>query len=405
MHRRPLLAIALVCLAASVLAADAAAARPGIWAHRGGAIVAGVPTYPENSLPAFRHAIDADAVLELDVKLTRDGVPVVIHDDTLDRVSNCHGLVRDRTARQIARCRLVWLGRHEPDDPTSCDVARRPRPAGCQLPYRRARFSQRASIPTLAQVLALAVQRHARIAPEIKNIPTDKDFDPTYAYARTVARALARSHVPASRITIQSFLPMNLDVAKRIIPGARFSYLTLKPAAGSPYPEIAHEHRFQWLSPQFETALPDDLVPAAHRLGVRVVPYTVDTPRDVRTAVRQRVDALITDDIAMVRATLHLPPRPVVVSRFRASPRWLCSVRRVPVFRFTLSSATHVNVRIEHRVRGRLVRVATITGGGRRGANVVHWSHGRLRAGAYVAWLRATGAPRIPSARFWVVAR
>jgi glycerophosphoryl diester phosphodiesterase len=58
-------------------------------AHRGAS-----GTFPENTLSAFRAAIDAGAdMCELDVQLTRDGNVVVIHDDTVDRTTDGKGEV------------------------------------------------------------------------------------------------------------------------------------------------------------------------------------------------------------------------------------------------------------------------------------------------------------------------
>lgn len=58
-----------------------------IWAHRGASGDA-----PENTMSAFRLAEKAGADgLELDVRLTADGVPMVLHDDTLDRTSDVQG--------------------------------------------------------------------------------------------------------------------------------------------------------------------------------------------------------------------------------------------------------------------------------------------------------------------------
>src|SRR5262245_53087723 len=69
-----------------------------VIAHRGAS-----GTCPENTLPAFRRAADVGAqMVELDVQLTRDGQPVVIHDWTLDRTTNGTGVVRRRTLAQIA---------------------------------------------------------------------------------------------------------------------------------------------------------------------------------------------------------------------------------------------------------------------------------------------------------------
>jgi glycerophosphoryl diester phosphodiesterase len=69
-----------------------------VIAHRGAS-----GTSPENTLPAFRRAVELGApMIELDVQLTRDGHPVVIHDWTLERTTSGYGPVRRRTLAEIA---------------------------------------------------------------------------------------------------------------------------------------------------------------------------------------------------------------------------------------------------------------------------------------------------------------
>ena len=69
-----------------------------VFAHRGGAKLA-----PENTLAAFENgmALGSDG-FECDVHLSRDGVPVVIHDPTLDRTTDATGAVGHRTADELA---------------------------------------------------------------------------------------------------------------------------------------------------------------------------------------------------------------------------------------------------------------------------------------------------------------
>ena len=104
-------------------------ARPVIG-HRGASGSA-----PENTLPAFELALQqgADAV-ELDVRLTRDGAAVVVHDATLERTTDLTGPVRGRTLAELrgadAGCRFTPDGGHT-------------------LPFR----SKNVRIPTLAEVL------------------------------------------------------------------------------------------------------------------------------------------------------------------------------------------------------------------------------------------------------------
>ncbi|CAM4107381.1 glycerophosphodiester phosphodiesterase family protein [Palleronia rufa] len=64
----------------------------------------------ENSPGAFRAAVAAGYGIELDVQISRDGVPVVFHDATLGRLTALKGAVRDLTAAQLATVRLTGSG-------------------------------------------------------------------------------------------------------------------------------------------------------------------------------------------------------------------------------------------------------------------------------------------------------
>jgi glycerophosphoryl diester phosphodiesterase len=71
-----------------------------VVAHRGG-IVAG---YPENTLAAFRQAIKHGAeVIEVDLRGTKDGDVVIMHDETLDRTTNGKGKVTDYTLAELKK--------------------------------------------------------------------------------------------------------------------------------------------------------------------------------------------------------------------------------------------------------------------------------------------------------------
>lgn len=101
-----LLAASGVLLAAGLLHAGPQPSPPSgpadqsvvFIAHRGGI----VPGYPENTLAAFRQAIAHGAeVLEIDLRGTKDGAVVVMHDDTVDRTTNGRGAVADLTLAQV----------------------------------------------------------------------------------------------------------------------------------------------------------------------------------------------------------------------------------------------------------------------------------------------------------------
>ncbi len=72
-------------------------ARPWVIAHRGYS-----GRFPENTMAAFAAAVDAGAdMIELDVGLSADGIPMVIHDETLDRTTTGSGPVVAHTAAEL----------------------------------------------------------------------------------------------------------------------------------------------------------------------------------------------------------------------------------------------------------------------------------------------------------------
>jgi len=77
-------------------------AQPLIIAHRGASA-----EKPENTLAAFRRALAlrVDGI-ELDVHVTRDGVPVVFHDDKLKRLTGAKGRLTDFTWAELAKLRV-----------------------------------------------------------------------------------------------------------------------------------------------------------------------------------------------------------------------------------------------------------------------------------------------------------
>lgn len=67
-------------------------------------------TVPENSLAAFRDAVDGAYGVELDVQLSRDGEVVVFHDDTLSRVCGVDARVDELTLAELRELRLCGTG-------------------------------------------------------------------------------------------------------------------------------------------------------------------------------------------------------------------------------------------------------------------------------------------------------
>jgi glycerophosphoryl diester phosphodiesterase len=77
---------------------------------------------PENSMLAFERAMDHGYAIELDVHLTKDGVPVVFHDETLTRLTDANGKVSDYILKSLKSLRLQGT---DQDIPTLQEVLNR----------------------------------------------------------------------------------------------------------------------------------------------------------------------------------------------------------------------------------------------------------------------------------------
>ena len=83
-----------------------------IWAHRGCSY-----EWPENTLPAFKAAAALDITgIELDIQLTKDNKIVVFHDETLDRVTDTSGNLRDFTLAQLKKVNVKTRAGLKPQD-------------------------------------------------------------------------------------------------------------------------------------------------------------------------------------------------------------------------------------------------------------------------------------------------
>jgi glycerophosphoryl diester phosphodiesterase len=151
--------------------------KPLIIGHRGASAVA-----PENTLVAFKQALSAGADgIELDVRLARDGVPVVIHDATLRRTGLMAGSIGQLDSKQLAQVDVgTWFNRANPN-------------------FARSEFA-RECVPTLAKVFELLRNKQAVIYVEMKSEHDDSSVD----LARAVA-ALIEAFKFHERVVVVSF--------------------------------------------------------------------------------------------------------------------------------------------------------------------------------------------------------
>ena len=173
-----------------------AARRPLVIGHRGASAHA-----PENTLAAFRLAIESGANgVELDVRLSKDGVPVVVHDRDLKRLAGSSVQVASSAASELAR---VDLGTFFNDS--------HPR-------HARPEFAG-AGVPTLDEVLQLFVEVGS-VHIELK-IDKKRELTPLVS---EVCRVIHSSPI-LPRIVLSSFRLTAIAEAKHLLPSVRTSAL------------------------------------------------------------------------------------------------------------------------------------------------------------------------------------
>lgn len=255
-------------LAAMLLMAGAAAGseRILVHGHRGARAV-----LPENTIPAFEHAIEAGAdVLELDLHVTKDDALVVWHDPRIDGRA-----IRDMT---LAEVKTIDVGSR----------GSRGFPKQKLLPGTR--------IPTLDEVLALASRGSFEF-----NIETKVTGDPPPDRFAELVLAAIRRHGLEKRVIVQSFDFRTLHAMKRLAPEIRLAALDEK--GGRDFVAVAAEAGARIVAPHYRLVTPEK-VRDAHAAGLQVIPWTANTPEVWGKLIAAGVDAIITDDPAALIAYL-----------------------------------------------------------------------------------------------------
>lgn len=258
-----------------------AAPRILVQGHRGARAVR-----PENTLPAFEYAIAAGAdVLELDLNVTKDDVLMVVHDSRIN-TKICRGpggetAIRKLTAEQVKQ----W----------DCGAVVNPEfPKQQTVPGTR--------IPTLDEVLALAPRGSFEFNIEMKSDPKQAELSPEPRRFAELTAAAIRQHKLEKRVMVQSFDFRTLHALKAIAPEIRQSALY----GGLPkdFVEISREAGgAQIVSPHY-LLVTEGKVKKAHEAGLKVVPWTPNTPGAWDRLIGDGVDAIITDDPAALIAHL-----------------------------------------------------------------------------------------------------
>jgi len=221
-----------------------------ISAHRGNSSAA-----PENTMSAFRSAINAEAdFFECDVRRTRDGQLVLMHDSSLNRTTNSNGSLRNYNLNQLLNVDAGYPSRF-----------------GSQFAGER--------IPTLQQALQLA-KGTISVEIEIKESGLADDVV-----------ALVNQLEMQNQVLIISF---NFNEIRRV---KQISTIPVKYLVG-PFWGSRQLRQLQGIGGEYfgpRGVVSSSRVVEANRMGIKIISYTINSERQIRRAIRNGQYGIATD--------------------------------------------------------------------------------------------------------------
>ena len=218
-------------------------------AHRGGLYYR-----PENTMAAFENAREMKiSWIECDVRISRDNIPVLIHDERIFSNGGTRPMVRDLDYREI---REFDVGGGE-------------------------------YIPTLEQVLT-------KFGSDLMFDLEIKELDAVEKVAQVVSKC-----IDIERVMFTSFIPDALQIARKFAPeivrGLLVDRLTGRLAGGKSAVKAALLLGCDYFLPHFHRLSPE-WSRAAHSEGLKVIPWTLNKIENVEKMLSCEVDGLISDD-------------------------------------------------------------------------------------------------------------
>lgn len=222
--------------------------------------------FDENTMIAFKKAIEykADGI-ETDVQLTKDGIPVLIHDETLDRTTNGQGFVKDYTLDEIKTFKTK---------------------SGDQ-------------IPTLIELLELVKTSDLKVLNlELKN--SIIQYEGLEEKVLTMIYDYNLNH----RVIISSFNHMSLvkirELDEEIVLGA------VTDSTLANVPKYLKDISVECYHPCFPTILSPKYMKAIKSAGIKVNTYTVNEEEHMKMIIKAGADSIITNEVERLNNVLNI---------------------------------------------------------------------------------------------------
>ena len=219
--------------------------------------------YPENTKRAFLAAVEEGSCdgFESDVHLSKDGEPVIIHDDNLDRTSDGKGPVAEHNFADLRKLDMgAWKGREF---------------AGEQIMH-------------LDELLELVLAHGKVLNLEIKN------YEVFYRDIEKKVISRIREIGTADRVFLSSFNHISMKLCKEIDPEIKGGLLYGQPLIDMD--DYAARYGLDALHPSISCLrYSPDLAEKARGKGLKIHVWTVNTEKDMQFCLDQHVDGIITN--------------------------------------------------------------------------------------------------------------
>lgn len=223
------------------------------FAHRGFS-----GKYPENTMLAFKKAIEAGADgIELDVQLTKDGEVVIIHDETIDRTTNGTGAVIEFNYDELSQfdASYIFAGKYG--------------------------FNK---IPTLREYFELVKDFDI-----VTNIELKTGIN-QYLGIEDKVWTLIKEFNLEKKVIISSFNHFSVMRMKKIAPTLKYGFLSEDWIIDAG--RYTHSHGVQCYHPRFNNLIPE-VVKELKSFGLEINTWTVNKEEDIKDMIEKEVDVVI----------------------------------------------------------------------------------------------------------------
>ncbi len=201
--------------------------------------------------------------LELDVQLSDDGVPVIMHDETVDRTTDGAGPVRSFSAAELGKLNAACLWKEQ--GVPACPV------------------------PALSDVLAWTSAEHPDV---LINLELKVFDDHVVPLVNAVVRCVDQFPNVRDQILFSSFHHDCLSALTKVLPAARLGFLYGPPVA-KPH-EVFRAHAGHWVNLRHDWT-DGETIAACHSAGATCCVWTVDDPDLIRKFLDLGADVIITN--------------------------------------------------------------------------------------------------------------